>query len=298
MMNIGADCHIHMALPEKELDDDAIRNRLKAYADKGITFLRDGGDKFGICRRAKELSGDYGIDYRIPAFTIYKEGHYGGFIGLSYSNLDEYKSLIKKAIEEDADFIKIMMTGILDFSEFGMIIDGKSRMKTDSDNCVGLGDEIYDLVDLAHKEGLAVMAHCNGAADIKAAVSAGVDSLEHGFYMDEEAIEKLSSSDTVWVPTISPIANLIGKKDLNFPCDDAVLKEILANHVKNISKAWSLGAMICLGTDAGAVKVEHADATESEYNFLKVAITDKELDAHLAMSAEQIKWRFSRQDKR
>lgn len=53
-------------------DDKIIREHLKAYQERGIVFVRDGGDALGVSARAKELAPEYGIDYRTPIFAIHK----------------------------------------------------------------------------------------------------------------------------------------------------------------------------------------------------------------------------------
>lgn len=79
-----ADLHIHMLLSGSDWkaaiaghqphpDDTLIKERLSAYESAGISYLRDGGDRFGVCLRAKELAPEYGITYRTPAFPIYKK---------------------------------------------------------------------------------------------------------------------------------------------------------------------------------------------------------------------------------
>ncbi len=298
------DCHVHMILDgedfRKAIDmhkesgpiDGVIRERLQKYKDAGVTFLRDGGDAFGVCGRAKELASEYEIDYRSPAFPIYKKGHYGAFIGRGFSDMDEYRALVDEAKEEGADFIKLMISGIMDFDNYGVLIDGnESYNALSNDENGGLSpDEIQTMIDIAHDEGFAVMAHCNGAANIRAALAASADSIEHGAYMDDECIELLSESDTVWVPTVAPIANLVGCGRFS----DDVLKQIVLKHIENINRVWTLGGMIALGTDAGAYKVPHTDAIKSEYTFLKNAINDKEFEMHLLTSQEQIAWRFKR----
>ena len=54
------------------------------------------------------------------------------------------------------------------------------------------------------------MSHTNGVYGSRAAIEAGVDSLEHGNYMDEETVVMLAESSTVWVPTLVTVRNLIG----------------------------------------------------------------------------------------
>ena len=162
-----ADLHIHMLLSgadwkaaiaghQPSPDDALIRRRLAAYQAAGITYLRDGGDRFGVCLRAKELAPEYGITYRTPAFPIYKNGHYGSFIGRGWSDLTKYRALLAEAKAAGADFIKLMVSGLMDFSVYGRLTEEPLT-----------GAEMRDLIAAAHDMGYAVMAHCNGAEAVK-----------------------------------------------------------------------------------------------------------------------------------
>lgn len=73
--------------------------------------MRDGGDHYGVSKRAARLAPEYEIDYRTPVFAIYKEGHYGKIVGKSFSDMKEYHRRVLEAAAEGADFIKIMTTG-------------------------------------------------------------------------------------------------------------------------------------------------------------------------------------------
>ena len=88
------DCHIHMVLDGLDWkraidghrngpDRALIRERLKAYAEAGFGYLRDGGDKWGVGAAAREEAGEWGIVYRTPLAPLICAGHYGGFIGES-----------------------------------------------------------------------------------------------------------------------------------------------------------------------------------------------------------------------
>ena len=175
-----ADLHIHMLLSGSDWkaaiaghqphpDDILIKERLSDYQSAGISYLRDGGDRFGVCLRAKELAPEYGITYRTPAFPIYKKSHYGSFIGRGWSDFAEYRALLAEAQASGADFIKLMVSGLMDFSAYGVLTEEPLT-----------GAEMHDLIAAAHDLGFAVMAHCNGAKAVKNAVTAEVDSIEHG----------------------------------------------------------------------------------------------------------------------
>ena len=258
------DCHIHLALDgydykaalgrhREAVDDEPIHVALARYRELGVTFLRDGGDKFGVSRRAKELAPQYGIDYRSPIFPIHRKGRYGGFIGRGYDDLTEYRQLVAEAKAQGADFIKLMLSGIMDFSHFGVISDEPLPPS-----------EVHDLVAIAHDAGFPVMAHVNGADRMAAALDAGIDSLEHGGYANDEVLHQLAESNAVWVPTLVTIANLRGAG--RFPEEDVQLLTRL--HMGNIAAAHRYGAVIALGSDAGAWRVPHGSGTADELALL------------------------------
>ena len=74
---------------ENGVDEEVIHSHFRAYQEKNISFVRDGGDNLQVSKRAKELAGEYGIDYRTPVFAIHRKGHYGGIVGRGFENLKE-----------------------------------------------------------------------------------------------------------------------------------------------------------------------------------------------------------------
>ncbi len=74
-------------------------------------------------QKGKRLAPEYGIDYRTPVFAIHKRHHYGGIVGLPFDTWTEYEALVLRAKEEGADFIKIMVSGILDFAHAGILTE-------------------------------------------------------------------------------------------------------------------------------------------------------------------------------
>ena len=204
------ECHAHMLMDgvnyreavarhRDAVCEEKVREFFEAYQRAGVSFIRDGGDNAGVSKRASEIAGEYGIDYRTPVFAVHKEGHYGRIVGRSFSNIKEFHQRVQEAAEEGADFIKIMTTGLLNFNDHGAVTG------TPLDR-----DEVREMVHIAHEEGFSVMSHTNGIYGVQAAIEAGVDSLEHGNYMDEETLSMLADSHTVWVPTLVTVRNLLG----------------------------------------------------------------------------------------
>lgn len=281
------DCHIHMILDgvyyraaidhQKSHPDEAlIRERLADYAARGITFLRDGGDAWGVGLLASRLAEEYSIRYRTPCFNICRRGHYGCFLGRSFGDLAEYRALVYEVKKMGGHFIKIMISGIMDFDQFGVITDTPCTLA-----------ECQDLISIAHDAGFSVMAHANGTQAVSNALTAGVDSIEHGAYLDHETLHQLAESSAVWVPTLAPIANLRGLG--RFP--DAVLEPLTQLHQENIAYAAALGAKIALGTDAGAYAVYHGQAVEQEYQLLRECL-GAQTDCTLQAGEDEIRRRF------
>ena len=261
-------------------DDNVIREHLKIYQDRGIIFVRDGGDALGVSARAKELAPEYGIDYRTPVFAIHKEGHYGSIVGKSFSTMPEFYKRVLEAKEQSADFIKIMTTGLLDFNAHGAIT-GTPLDAT----------EVKEMVHIAHEEGMAVMSHTNGTYGVQAAVEAGVDSLEHGNYMNEESLTMLSESHTVWVPTLVTVRNLLG--DGRYA--DETLKPIIETAEENVRKAFRLGVKVAPGSDAGAYRVLHGQGIPDEMQAFVQILGNEEKAYQWLMEGEmEIRKKFCR----
>lgn len=283
------ECHAHIImdglnykkavdLHENGVKDEVIHAHLKAYKDAGVRFVRDGGDFYNVSKRTKELAPEYGIDYRSPVFAIHKEGHYGGIVGKSFTDMKAFHSRVLEAKKDGADFIKIMTTGLMDFENHGAVTG------TPLDRA-----EVKEMVHIAHEEGFAVMSHTNGVYGVCAAVEAGVDSVEHGNYMDEETVSVLADSNTVWVPTLVTVRNLMGCGRF----EDAVLLPIIKKAEKNVKLAFEKGAKVALGSDGGAYMVPHGQGIVDEYHvFLQILGCTKEVQEWLENGEKEIQRRF------
>lgn len=281
------ECHAHMIMDginyknavarhQDGVCEGAVREHLRQCKDAGVRFVRDGGDAKGVSKFARSLAPEYGIDYLTPLFAIHKKGHYGGIVGHSFDSHEEYRALVRRAKEEGADFIKIMVSGLLDFGRAGVLSEeGLDR------------EEIRYMIETAHDAGMAVMAHCNGDQTCRHTIEAGVDSLEHGFFMEEETLALLAEKQTPWFPTLAPVGNLSGCG--RFPEEE--VQKNLHMQMDRIKKAASLHACIGLGSDAGAYLVPHGKGTEDEYKYLKQAGVPEET---LLLAQSRVQKRFRR----
>ena len=283
------ECHAHalmngvnyreaVALHREKANEEAVRQCLRAYQEAEVSFVRDGGDPYGVASLAARLAPEYGIDYRTPVFAIHRNGHYGEIVGHGFDNLKEFHGLVLKAGEEGADFIKIMTTGLLDFKNHGKVTGEPLE-----------AEEVKEMVHIAHEEGFAVMSHTNGVYGTRAAIEAGVDSLEHGNYMDEETLSMLA--DTVWVPTLVTVRNLIGCGRY----EDAILRPIAERAEELLCLAFQKRAKVALGSDAGAYMVPHGRGICQEFDsFCQILGNTSRVTEWLKNGEKEIRERFRR----
>ena len=265
------ECHAHMIMDgvnyshavsqhKNGVNDRLILDKFSQYREKDISFIRDGGDALGVSKRAAALAPEFGIDYRTPVFAIHKNGHYGGIVGLGFDTMKEYAGLVQKVRQEGGTFIKVMFSGIMDFAKDGGVTQEPLTR-----------GEIREMIHIAHEEGFAVMAHVNGARPVWDALEGGVDSVEHGNFMDEDCLQALAGSRAVWVPTLVTVTNLIGCGRF----EDNVLRRLAGLQSRRIQRAFALGATVALGSDAGAFQVYHGQGLMDEYLQFRKILTEK-----------------------
>lgn len=288
------ECHAHIALNgidyakaaalhKDSVNEAAICDVFEQYRSCGISFIRDGGDAWGVSARAKQIAPEFGIDYRTPLFAIHKSGHYGAIVGREFDTLKEYAALVEKAATQDADFIKVMTTGIMSFQEYGKIIAGKPLDMR----------ELCEMVHIAHESGFAVMSHTNGRDAVLHALEAGVDSIEHGNFIDGACIQAFVDTKTAFLPTATVARNL----SLHPPhqADPSVLTRIEESSQTAIARAYNAGVILAIGSDAGAVGVLHGQGTKDEFTcFCESVGNHKALTKRLQDGEDFIKETFCR----
>lgn len=136
----GTDYKKAVADQKNGVCDRVIHAHLAEYRKRGITWLREGGDIYGTSKRTMELAPAYGITYRTPIFAIHKKGHYGAIVGRGYETMQEYRELIGDLRRQGGHFVKIMISGIMDFTHGGLT----EPSLADS--------EIRELIHIAHEE--------------------------------------------------------------------------------------------------------------------------------------------------
>ncbi|WKY45366.1 amidohydrolase family protein [Eubacteriaceae bacterium ES2] len=270
------DAHVHCGLGQpfsvKNPDSQELKNGLRQmfenYLALGIDRLRDGGDKWGVGLLAKEIAKEFPLYFKTPIQGIYKRGGYGEFLGKAVDNADEACRVIEKLYRKKADFIKIILTGIMSFDDFG---------KADPAQFSKI--EFQKMVDCAQNLELKTMVHVNTPGAIKMAVEAGVDTIEHGYLIDDSCLELLAQSETIWVPTLAPFANITACPDNHaMRIYRDVSSKYFEGHQKAVKKALQLGVKMAIGSDSGATLVPHGQGTLDEFRFCRMCgLSEKEL---------------------
>lgn len=289
---MSGECHAHIFMNgynykeavrthEGHINENEIRGWFREYQKRGVTFVRDGGDALGVSARAREIAPEYDIDYRTPVFAIHKNGHYGKIVGFGFNNGKEYLDLVRRVKREGGDFIKIMVSGILDFSCSGRMMCGEPLEK----------EEVRDMIRAAHEEGFAVMVHANGKKAVEAAAEAGADSIEHGNYIGREQLTAMKENGVIWVPTLATVRNLYGCG--RYPEEE--VEKIYEMAAENIRTAFSMGVQMAPGSDAGAYLVPHGQGIEDENRaFEEILGSSEAVHAVLAAGEESIRRRFQK----
>jgi len=154
----------------------------------------------------------------------------------------EARQAVRQRYKDRADLIKITATG------------GVLSLARSPQNPQFTEEEIRAIVETAHDYDMTVAAHAHGAEGMKRASRAGVDSVEHGTLMDDEAIRLFIENGTVWVPTLSA-GRFVGEKakidgylpDVVRPKAAAIGPAVAATFVR----ALEGGVIIAFGTDCG-----------------------------------------------
>jgi len=152
----------------------------------------------------------------------------------------ECQKVVRQLAAAGVDWIKIMATGgVLDPGTRGL-----DQHFTD--------EEMKAICDMAHFSGLKVAAHAHGAKGIDAAVRAGVDSIEHGTFIDDQGVKDMKARGTYYVATLmafSGVANALGKGILT-PASEIKTRQTLGVWGKGLNLAYRDGVKIALGTDS------------------------------------------------
>lgn len=214
----------------------------------GVTTVRDvGGEKYleMALRDAIEAGFITGPRIKASGRVISMTGGHAHFIAREADGPDEVRKAAREQIKAGADLVKLMATG------------GSATPGQDIHASQFTVEEIKAAVETAHMMGREVAAHCHGVGGIRNCMLGGVDTIEHGTYLDEETADMMAANGAQLVLTIG-----VGQPDLErmplTPVQQADaerrkagIESGKAQIRKTIALAQSKGIFIGCGTDAG-----------------------------------------------
>lgn len=247
-------CHIHalstpIAAPESLNWETsgmfALRGlrHLQQHLQSGVTFVRDmNGRKLAEVdlKNAIQQGLFAAPNYQIARKCLCMTGGHGSNTGRECDGSIDCKKAAREQIKGGADFVKIMATG-------GVNSDTRPEFSQ-----LDL-DEMTAAITEAHRAGKKTATHAHGKAGIKTAVLAGIDSVEHGSYIDDECIELMLERGTALCPTLAThyFSTKFGIEAGIAPWKIEKGKRAAeAQHI-GLEKAWKAGIPVTIGTDAG-----------------------------------------------
>ncbi len=272
------DMHVHLLGelgPDSRLDALQVTTSMQALKgamhakrtlDAGFTTVRDLGGKPEAIYALRDAVNDGvvpGPRILAAGSSLAATGGHGDVDGVKAELLTlwtpeticdgpyDCRRATRYAIKYGADWIKITATG-------GVLSDtatGTDQQMTD--------DELREIMDTAHGLGVKVAAHAHGTDGINAALRAGVDSIDHGSFLDRESIRLFRQTGAYLVPTLSPSYKIPAQMEGNPFFTDVIKAKALAASAAskaNFGSAYEAGVKIAFGTDSAVTKHgENAD---------------------------------------
>lgn len=263
------DCHVHVTFshldfmrmaqtPYSYRYYEAARN-LESTLRAGITSVRDaGGADLGI-KQAVEDGLIRGPRMQISLAMLSQTGGHGdewmpngarlqlmpvtpGIPDTIVDGPDEMRRKVRELIRDGADVIKVATSG------------GVLSPRDDPRHAHFRSAELDVLVEEAAAAGRFVMAHAQASDGIKNAVRAGIRSIEHGVFLDDEAIELMLARGTYLVPTLIAARGVIDAAEAGLSIPEASVqkaRDVVEAHRDSFRRAVAAGVRVAMGTDSG-----------------------------------------------
>ncbi|WP_333791112.1 amidohydrolase family protein [Holdemanella porci] len=246
-------CHVHILYPvgfdskkEFSLMEKAFyaQKHCKEYLESGVTFIRAVGTEENYDLQIKEAIDNHVIEgphMYCAGKVICMTGGHGWQEGIEADGKDACLKAVRTQLRSGVDLIKMMATG-------GVMTKG-----VEPGNAQFTVDEMKVMIEEAHKAGRKTATHVQGLQGIKNALYAGIDSIEHGCFLDDECLELMKEHNTFLVPTLCAPQCIIDKGVENGVAQYMVDKTLKVKdaHVESVKKAYEKGIQIALGADAG-----------------------------------------------
>jgi imidazolonepropionase-like amidohydrolase len=263
------DCHTHVMVshidmwklvqqPFSYMFYVAAQN-LRATLDTGITTIRDaGGADLGVKQAVEDgvipgprmqisirmlsQTGGHGDEWMPSGAEIALFPPHPGSPPAIVDGPEEMRRKVRELIRNGADVIKVATTG------------GVLSPRDDPRHAHFSDEELEMLVKEAGAAGRWVMAHAQGTEGIKRAIRAGIRSIDHGIYLDDEAISMMLERGTYLVPTLVAPTGVLTAVEAGASIPEASIrkaKEVIEIHRDSFRRAVEAGVKVAMGTDSG-----------------------------------------------
>ena len=263
------DCHTHVMLSHIDVWKlvqqpfsyrffEAAKNLL-ATLGTGITSVRDAGGadlgtkealedglisgpRMQISIRMLSQTGGHGDEWLPSGVLAAIFPDYPGSPNALVDGAEEMRRKVRELVRSGADVIKVATSG------------GVLSPRDDPRHAHFRMDELEALVTEATAAGIWVMAHAQATDGIKNAIRAGIRSIEHGVYLDDEAVSMMLDRGTYLVPTLVAPQGVISAAEAGAQIPEASLakaKEVVEIHRESFRKAVEAGVKVAMGTDSG-----------------------------------------------
>ncbi|WP_425255000.1 amidohydrolase family protein [Mammaliicoccus sciuri] len=267
------DSHVHVMLEMEPLERRLATpfsynfykaiDHLKRTVDAGVTTVRDAlgadlglkeavndglilGPRLQISVNALTITGGHGDSYTKSGIQlpILQDGYPGLPSGIC-DGVNEVRKKAREMLRAGADVLKVHATGGVtsatdhpDYTQFSL-------------------EELKVIVEEAQfRNNRKVMAHAQGLQGVKQCIEAGIHSIEHGIYLDDEAVQLMKEKEMYLVPTLlAPLSVIDFAEELGMS-ENSIKKskQVMQDHIDSFKKAHQAGVKIAMGTDAGVFK--------------------------------------------
>jgi imidazolonepropionase-like amidohydrolase len=263
------DCHVHVAFAGIDMMGSLTKpfslrfyeamHNLRRTLDIGITTVRDaGGADLGMKTAVDEglidgprmqislvmlsQTGGHGDSWmpcgaEIPTFGMEYPGMPSGIV----DGPEEMRRKVRELIRDGADVIKVATSG------------GVLSPRDEPKHPHFRDEELEMLVSEASAAGIWAMAHAQGTPGIKAAIRAGIRSIDHGVYLDDAAIEMMIERETYLVPTLVAPTGVIAAAEAGVPIPENMVTKargVIDAHRDSFKRAVAAGVKVAMGTDS------------------------------------------------
>lgn len=287
------DLHTHLCLsasadPGRDTQREhparvAIRaaDNLRLQLAAGVTTIRDVGGVFGVdleLARMVEEGLLTGPDVFAAGHVLCMTGGHACFMGIECDSPDEMRKAARSQIKAGAKVIKLIATG-------GVITPGVKPGAQQLSRA-----EMQAACEEAHKAARTVAAHAQGAEGIQAALEAGVDTIEHGFWLSDESVAWMKREGRTFVPTFAAIRAMVRISDQLPVFIQEKLDSIVAPQRDAFVRAHRAGVRLATGTDAGTPGNPHGSLADELQAFQELGMAPLDcLRAATAWGAEALR---------